>query len=71
MEDPDPIEKGLKRGFSGIARTVKSDLKFRQMATKDHYDLTERYKIEEPFKKHYLLFETEKRKRREVLENRK
>ena len=39
-DDPDPIQKGFKKGFSGIARTVKSDLYYKMMATKDHYELT-------------------------------
>ena len=57
-DDPDPIQKGFKKGFSGIAPTVKADLNYKMLATKDHYEMSYGQHMNDPFKKHYLTYES-------------
>ena len=37
---------------------MKADLNYKMLVIKDHYELTYKQYLEDPFKKHYIYFET-------------
>lgn len=57
-----PAASGLHvKSFSGSYS--RADHKYKMTATKGHYERTEMVRLKDPFKKHFITFETQKTKK--------